>query len=308
MRFEKGGKVYKVSRVFGNKEEGDEVSLIDEATGLETSDYDVANLGEELFGIDSDSFMRTAFISQNDCVYNETTENIDRKLGRLVEQTDDNAGYDSIVTRLKKAISAANSRVQKDSLHNLKRRATELEEEIKHKAVIDGSINEVRRLSGTTKEEMAGLEEKREGLLARRSICIAASTSACWPMPCSACRMHRSTTLSTVISSPRWVPITPCIARSASSRASRLPTPRWTPICVASTFMVMSMTSWLPSQVACRAMQDCSQQVTTLPNCCKCGLMVELTVGFGSTSRRQLRFSQPRRVPIATVVWDSTNP
>lgn len=174
IRFEKDGKAYKVSRVFGNKEEGDEVSLIDEATGLETSDYDVANLGEELFGIDSDSFMRTAFISQNDCVYNETTENIDRKLGRLVEQTDDNAGYDSIVTRLKKAISAANSRVQKDSLHNLKRRATELEEEIKHKAVIDGSINEVRRLSGTTKEEMAGLEEKREGLLARRSICIAA--------------------------------------------------------------------------------------------------------------------------------------
>ncbi|MBO7386720.1 MAG: AAA family ATPase, partial [Lachnospiraceae bacterium] len=174
VRFEKDGKAYRISRVFGNKEGVDEASLIDEATGLESSDYDAMNLGEELFGIDSDSFMRTAFVSQNDCVYNETTENIDRKLGRLVEQTDDNAGYDSIVTRLKKAVSAANSRVQKDSLYNLKRRATELEEEIKQKAVIDGSINEVRKLSASTKEEMADLEEKREGLLARRSICIAA--------------------------------------------------------------------------------------------------------------------------------------
>ena len=174
VRFEKNGKAYKVSRVFGNKEGVDEASLIDEATNLESSDYDVMNLGEELFGIDSDSFMRTAFVSQNDCVYNETTENIDRKLGRLVEQTDENAGYDSIVTKLKKAVSSANSRVQKDSLVNLKRRATELEEEIKQKAVIDGSISEVRRLSGATKEEIANLEEKREGLLARRSICIAA--------------------------------------------------------------------------------------------------------------------------------------
>ena len=59
-------------------------------------------------------------------------------------------------------------------MYNLKRRATELEEEIKQKAVIDGSINEVRKLSASTKEEMANLEEKREGLLARRSICIAA--------------------------------------------------------------------------------------------------------------------------------------
>ncbi|MBR4993285.1 MAG: AAA family ATPase [Lachnospiraceae bacterium] len=174
IRFEKDGKVYKVSRVFMNKEGLDEAVLIDDATGLESEDYDVTDLGGELFGIDSDSFMRTAFISQNDCVYNETTDDIDSKLGKLADQTDENAGYDSIVTRLKKAVTAANSKVNRDSLFNMKRRAVELEEEIKQGAVIDNSLADVRKLSSDEKEKAAELEEKRAGLLARRTICVAA--------------------------------------------------------------------------------------------------------------------------------------
>lgn len=174
IRFEADGNVYRLHKVFGAKEAGDVIELYDDATGLSCIDYDPSSLGVDLFGIDSESFMRTAFVSQNECIYTETTDDINKKLGNVADQTDLDAGYDTIVTRIKKVISEANSKVMQNSLYNKKKRVTELEEAIKKGALIDASLNEVYELKNSEKEKLEELRAKRSGLVSKRSACAAA--------------------------------------------------------------------------------------------------------------------------------------
>ena len=68
--FESGGKEYEVIRTWGKKASEDTCLIIDADTRLGTKDYDVAtsgntdSLGRQLFGIDEDSFARSAYIAQ----------------------------------------------------------------------------------------------------------------------------------------------------------------------------------------------------------------------------------------------------
>ncbi len=63
LTFEAGGKTYRCYRVFGDKEKDDQFRLVDDATNLETDDFS-ERLGEELFQIDQDSFLKSACIGQ----------------------------------------------------------------------------------------------------------------------------------------------------------------------------------------------------------------------------------------------------
>ena len=65
--FEKNGKTYLLSRIFGEKEIEDSFELRDYETNLISKDFST-KIGEELFGINRESFMRSVFIGQNDSV------------------------------------------------------------------------------------------------------------------------------------------------------------------------------------------------------------------------------------------------
>lgn len=96
--FESGGKKYELYRVFGTKSSEDTFSLKNADTNLDSYDF-TENIGEELFKIDGESFLRTACISQNDCATG-VTDKINSKLGNLTDNTDDINNYEKVVKLL----------------------------------------------------------------------------------------------------------------------------------------------------------------------------------------------------------------
>ena len=71
LTFEAGGKLYTVERSFGPKPALDTFKLIFADTGAISHDFS-ENLGEELFEIDRDGFLRTVFLSEKSiCAKND---------------------------------------------------------------------------------------------------------------------------------------------------------------------------------------------------------------------------------------------
>ena len=98
--FEKGGKQYRIERSFGTTPRGDSFALIDLESGKKCGDYS-ENIGLELFQLDSDSFERSTYLPQLHDQGELTTDNIQAKLGNLVEDTADVGNYDKAVAALK---------------------------------------------------------------------------------------------------------------------------------------------------------------------------------------------------------------
>lgn len=94
--FEQDGKQYRIERVF--EKGNDSFELFDSETNLPTNDFS-ENVGEELFGIDRESFSRTVFVGQQDCA-TEVTSQINSKIGNISTDTADMAMYDRATSAL----------------------------------------------------------------------------------------------------------------------------------------------------------------------------------------------------------------
>lgn len=101
-----GGKEYRLLRLFGEKEAGDEFELRDRKTNLISGDYS-EKIGEEIFKINRESFERTVFVGQKDC---ETfaTDDINAKIGSPIDCSGDMNCYDRAVERLTQAMNRLN--------------------------------------------------------------------------------------------------------------------------------------------------------------------------------------------------------
>lgn len=97
--FEAKEKTYRIERTFDEKK-GGTFALIDARTNLRSGDF-TENIGEELFGIDAQSFERTVFIGQQDC-QTRATSAINAKIGNLADNTADMGQYEEVQARLKK--------------------------------------------------------------------------------------------------------------------------------------------------------------------------------------------------------------
>lgn len=118
--FETNGKRYIVTRFF---HEPEEFELRDADTNLISLDYS-KNLGEELFQINRESFMRTVFIGQNDCA-TSGADDIHAKISNLADNTNDLNNYEKAVEVLTKLL---NSMTPKRSTGTLARRKGEITE------------------------------------------------------------------------------------------------------------------------------------------------------------------------------------
>ncbi|MDO4490965.1 MAG: AAA family ATPase [Lachnospiraceae bacterium] len=87
---------YTVYRTFGKTKARDEFHLLDEATRLESARW-TASLGEELFGINEESYVNSAWIRHVGC---EVSSDITSRLGKQPELLEDLKQYDQVMTRL----------------------------------------------------------------------------------------------------------------------------------------------------------------------------------------------------------------
>ena len=165
--FETDGKRYLAARIFGNKKQNDVFELRDADTNLESRDF-TENLGEEIFQINSESFQRTIFIGQNDCV-THSTDNINARIGNLADNMEDLDCYEKAAGLLQEQMNRLNPRRKTGEIYQINDRITRMQTEIAAGAVLENTMEQadaaIRRETGLLDrktEERKSLDILRE--------------------------------------------------------------------------------------------------------------------------------------------------
>lgn len=160
LTFEKGGEIYRIERFFDKKSDTkDELSLYKNNTPVKGAE----NFGEEVFGLDEDSFLRTAFITADD-IDGGSNSGIGEKItGRVFEA--DGAGLEEALKALekkRKTLKAAKG--NGGEIDRLKEERRNLADEIADLEDIDAALgvkySDRKALAG----EIEGLEKRLEKL------------------------------------------------------------------------------------------------------------------------------------------------
>lgn len=96
---------YRIERSFGANPKGDTFSVIDLETGKRTNRF-TEEIGQELFGLDADSFERSTYLPQLQNSGELLTGSLQAKLSDLVEDGSDAANFDKAMAALKAERSA----------------------------------------------------------------------------------------------------------------------------------------------------------------------------------------------------------
>lgn len=153
--FEEDGNRYIVTRTFGAKNVEDTFELRDASTNLVSDKYS-EHLGEELLGVNSLSYMRTAFIGQMD-VITETTDGINAKIGNIADSSNDLDCYEKAAQTLTDLINKKSPKRATGSLYKLKAEVTSLQTEVRDGSVV---LDAIHRLQDTIDVKQEALEAK----------------------------------------------------------------------------------------------------------------------------------------------------
>ena len=166
VKFEAGGKVYELTRVFGAKEKDDKFELRDAATNLKSEDY-TENIGEELFGLDRASFSRTVFITQNDC-QTEATDGVNAKLGNLSGEKDDLRSFETVNQRLTDLINGLSPTRKTGELARKKEEIAALKDLVSYGPGTDKDILAEQEQKRLLEAEEAEQKIRRSAILQRQ--------------------------------------------------------------------------------------------------------------------------------------------
>lgn len=98
LTLESGGVIYRIEREFDKKSETrDTLTITDGNANILPAPKE--GIGEKLFGIDCESFIRTVYVSRED-IETEATSSINRKLNNLVDGTVKENDFDRVVKNL----------------------------------------------------------------------------------------------------------------------------------------------------------------------------------------------------------------
>ena len=159
--FEAGGKRYLMNRTFGKKEAEDTFALYDAGTNLPSDDF-TSNIGEELFQINQESFLRTVFIAQNDCD-TAATDSINAKIGNLTDCLDDMNNYEVVQQRLKDLRNSLTPSRKTGALKQQKEEIAQLKDELRRAVSAEQAVTELEeRLAGSKEERGRLLNERRQ--------------------------------------------------------------------------------------------------------------------------------------------------
>lgn len=153
------GKEYRISRTFGKTEKTDAFHLYDLSTNLECHDFS-SEIGSEIFGIDSASFKRSAFIAQNDCECG-STDAINAKLGNLVENTNDINNFDTAQKRIHDRINKLSPDRATGSMKKRTNMITLLTEELRSFSAAETAAKEISQKLAQKQEQRRELSDIR---------------------------------------------------------------------------------------------------------------------------------------------------
>ena len=172
------GKEYRISRTFGKTEKTDVFHLYDLSTNLECHDFS-SEIGSEIFGLDSASFKRSAFIAQNDCECC-STDAINAKLGNLVENTNDINNFETAQKKIHDRMNKLSPDRATGSMKKRTNMITLLTEELRGYDAAEASYKKItekltekqeqrKELAGIRDQyakalQMASEESRREGI------------------------------------------------------------------------------------------------------------------------------------------------
>lgn len=149
-----------VSRTFGTKEKDDVFELTDAKTMLSSKDYS-EKIGEELFGLDSESFKKSIMICQNQCP-TTTTDSINAHLGNITDSEADINDYEKLNKRITDLLNSMSPRRATGSINILKNRAEELKQEIKNGSSLENLMEECSKLLKAQRKNVAELTAQLE--------------------------------------------------------------------------------------------------------------------------------------------------
>lgn len=159
LTIEANGKTYVINRVFKDKVANDLFELREAHTNLESRDF-TSNIGEELFQINGEAFLRTSFIGQQDCVTN-TTDSINAKIGNLTDNTNDLNSYEVADEALKDILNKMNPRVKKGSIHQLQEEITRLKQEVSDGNALERSMETLQNYYEDALTKLELVKEKK---------------------------------------------------------------------------------------------------------------------------------------------------
>ncbi len=172
-----GKKKYTVERTFGSKPADDTFRLIDAVSGRESNDFS-ENIGEEIFGIDRDGFLRTVFLSEKNLQGKNTNKSISAKLSDLVGVDGDVGGFDAakkLLEERRKFYSKKNNtgeianvkekiQERKRQLDSLARLSDEITERRERISVLTAERERLTRIESSEKVKLSDINAKKQRL------------------------------------------------------------------------------------------------------------------------------------------------
>lgn len=158
--FEIQGQAYRISRIFHDKEVNDEFELRDAKTNLPSKDYS-RKIGEELFKINREAFMRTVFIGQSECE-TSATDDINAKIGNLTDNSNDLNNFDAADKRLKEMINGLNPERVTGSISKRREEINKYERIVRDGQEISESIDTYQEYLHTEEEAYEALREQMQ--------------------------------------------------------------------------------------------------------------------------------------------------
>lgn len=162
--FEAGGKTYLLNRTFGSKEAEDTFALYDAQTNLPSNAFgEGANIGENLFQIDQDSFLNTVFIAQN-YIQTEMTDGIHAKIGNLSECMGDMKDFENVCQRLKSLTNKLTPKRRPGELKLLKEEISDRKNELRRMDGIAAAVVDIETKIKTAETQKAALILQKQEL------------------------------------------------------------------------------------------------------------------------------------------------
>lgn len=171
-----GGRMYRIERRFGAAPKDDTLAVFDQISGKRTDELGTIP-GITLFGLDADSFERSAYIPQNRLADALGTADIKAKLGNLVDNTDGTRNFESAMDLLKKArAQQVPYRGQGGAHAAVVSQISQVNEELVQLSTAQGELERVRDREGRLASNME--QQRHELVQVRTEIAEAADLQA----------------------------------------------------------------------------------------------------------------------------------